>query len=336
MKALITGITGQDGSYLAELLLSKNIEVYGVVRKSSRPNYSRIKHLLDEQKIKILTGDVSRYNDMFDVINEVKPDLLFNMAAQTDVGFSFKNPLLTAEHTAMSALYVFEAVSKINKDIKIYQSSSSEIFGNVEPPQGFSSFRRPVSPYGASKLFAYNMVGIYRRKGLRITNGILFNHESPRRGVEFVTKKITSTLVRMILDDKVILELGDVDTHRDWGFAPEFVERIFTTTMFNMQNFILGTGQTHSVNEFLEKVIGYLNKKYEIKKSNIHVGVEKFKRLRDVDFLKANSDVTLKYGIDSIVAIMCDHDLRQNGLEPIGYGDKIMEKIPWTKNEVNE
>ena len=252
--ALITGITGQDGSYLAELLLSKGYTVYGLVRRSSTPNTSRIEHL--KEKIKIVTGDLSDLSSMVTVVAESNPDEFYNLAAQSFVAESWRTPYTTASVTALGVINCLEAIRKINPNIKFYQAGSSEQFGKVQTvPQNESTPWYPRSPYGCSKVFAHEIVRNYRESyGIHASVGILFNHESERRGIEFVTRKITHGTARIKLGLQKKITLGNMDAKRDWGHSKDYVEAMWLILQQPIPgDFVVGSGEAHSVREFVKE-----------------------------------------------------------------------------------
>ena len=261
--ALITGITGQDGSYLAELLLSKGYKVHGIIRRASTFNTSRIAHLYNgphdkNVRLSIHYGDLADAENIRKLIYSIKPDEIYNLAAQSHVKVSFEIPEYTANITGLGALRILEAIRDFQehtgKKIKFYQASSSEMFGSSPPPQNENTLLRPQSPYGVAKVFAYNVTCLYREAyGLFAVNGILFNHESERRGETFVTRKITRSVARIKagLDKK--LYLGNLDAKRDWGYAPEYMEVAWLMMQqAKPDDYVIGTGETHSVKEFVE------------------------------------------------------------------------------------
>ncbi len=262
-KALITGITGQDGSYLAEFLLKKGYEVHGIVRRSSSFNRQRIEHLTKKNKFfEGPEGVILHYGDLTDsssikkIISEIMPDEIYNLSAQSHVGISFDIPENTANVTALGTLRLLEAIKNICSKARFYQASSSEMFGKItETPQTERTPFHPRSPYGCSKVYAYHITVNYREAyGLHASNGILFNHESERRGENFVTKKITGTLARIKLGLVDNLFLGNLDAQRDWGYAGDYVE--FMWLMLQQDepdDYVIGTGEKHSVREFLEE-----------------------------------------------------------------------------------
>lgn len=252
--ALITGINGQDGSFLAELLLGKGYEVYGLIRRLSIPNLHNIQHLVDNDSITLLGGDLADQSSIISAIQETKPDELYNLAAQSFVGESWRQAEYTINITGLGALRIFEAVRQINKDIKIYQASSSEMYGNaIECPQSENTLMNPRSPYGVAKLMAHNMARVYRESyGMWVSCGILFNHESERRGIEFVSQKIADGVARILLGKEKVLRLGDINAKRDWGYAPDYVNAMWL--MLNKaespDNYVIATNQSHTVRDF--------------------------------------------------------------------------------------
>ena len=260
MKALITGINGQDGSYLAELLLSKGYEVHGIIRRASTNNLYRIKHILS--KITLHYGDLSDSLSLVKIIQEVNPDEIYNLAAQSDVRASFDVPEYSADVDAVGTLRLLEACRTcgIEKTVKFYQASTSELFGKVEQsPQSETTPFHPYSPYAIAKLYAYWIVKEYREAyGMFACNGILFNHESERRGEEFVTRKITLATARIAQGLQDHLELGNLDSLRDWGYAKDYVECIWLMLQQNKpDDFVIATGEQHSVREFVELAFKY-------------------------------------------------------------------------------
>lgn len=261
--ALITGITGQDGSYLTEILLKKGYFVHGVIRRASTFNTIRLNHLYQDphkkdRKLFLHYGDLADSGTIRKIIYKVKPDEVYNLAAQSHVKVSFEIPEYTMDITGNGALRILEAIrdfqTETSKKIKFYQASSSEMFGSSPPPQNEKTPFSPQSPYGAAKLFAYNMTNLYRDAyGIFAVNGILFNHESPRRGETFVTRKITRAIARIKsgLDKKLFL--GNLDAKRDWGYAPEYMEAAYLMMQQpKPDDYVIGTGETHTVREFVE------------------------------------------------------------------------------------
>jgi GDPmannose 4,6-dehydratase len=268
-KAFITGITGQDGSYLAELLLGKGYEVHGLIRRSSTFNTDRIDHLyrdVHEQDAKLFLhyGDLSVSGQLMDLLHSLGPDEIYHLGAQSHVRVSFDMPEYTGDVTGLGTLRILEAIRKTGIKTKFYQASSSEMFGAAAPPQNENTLFQPRSPYAAAKVYAYYIVRNYRDAyGIFATNGILFNHESPRRGETFVTRKITraATQIKLGLKDK--LYLGNLESKRDWGYAGDFVEAMWLMLQQDKpDDFVIATGETHSVREFAEKVFSKLDLDY--------------------------------------------------------------------------
>lgn len=253
--ALITGCSGQDGSYLADFLVEKGYDVHGFVRWSANNNTSRIQHLIDQKAITVHSGDVTDAGRIEAVVAAVRPDEVYHFAAQTHVGESFQQPEYTLDATGLGTIRMLEAIRKLNPTAKFYQASSSELFGNVPPPQNESSPFRPESPYGIAKLAAYHATRLYREAyGIFAVNGILFNHESPRRGPHFVTRKITMGVARIKAGETRELVLGNLEARRDWGYAPEYVEAAWRMMQYPApEDFVIATGETHSVREFAEE-----------------------------------------------------------------------------------
>ena len=261
--AIITGITGQDGSYLADFLIKKNYEVHGIVRRASTLNTTRISHLYENQhkknkKLFLHYGDLADAGTIRKIIYKVRPDEIYNFAAQSHVKVSFEIPEYTADITGIGALRILEAIRdfqvETGRKIKFYQASSSEMFGSSLPPQNEKTPLRPQSPYGAAKVFAYDMANLYREAyGIFAVNGILFNHESPRRGETFVTRKITKGIAKIKAGLDTKLYLGNLKARRDWGYAPEYVEAAWIMMQQpKPDNYVIGTGEAHSVKEFVE------------------------------------------------------------------------------------
>ncbi len=258
-RALITGITGQDGSYLAELLLEKNYQVYGLQRHSSYPNTHRIDHLINNPKFpnfQTAYGDLSDSSNLSAIIEKCEPDEIYNLGALSHVGVSFSMPEYTVNITGLGALRILEAIRQLKAPVKFYQAGSSEMLGKVEKhlPQNEKTPFNPQSPYALAKVFAFNTTRIYRNSyGIFAANGILFNHESPRRGISFVTRKITLGLSRIKLGTQDTLMLGNLNAQRDWGFAKDYVEGIWKILQYKTpDDFVLATGKTHSVREFAQ------------------------------------------------------------------------------------
>ncbi len=315
-KALITGITGQDGSYLAEFLLEKGYEVFGLVRRNSIGNFSRIEHIRD--KITLLDGDISDVSSIISVIKKVQPDEIYNLAAQSFVGTSFVEPILTSEVTGIGALNIYESVRLIKPDTKIYQASSSEMFGKVrEIPQSEKTPFYPRSPYGVAKVFAHHAAVNYRESyDMFIASGILFNHESPRRGEEFVTRKISMGVAKIHLGLADSIVLGNLDAKRDWGFAGDYVDAMWRMLQQEKaDDFVIGTGETHSVREFLDEAFAVVG----ISDWSKYVVTDpKFLRPAEVDLLVADprkAEEVLKWkpkvSFKELVKLMVDHDINK-------------------------
>lgn len=252
-KALITGITGQDGSYLAEFLLEKGYTVFGLTRRTSTVNFERIKHI--EEKIELIQGDILDQGSINDALMQTEPDEVYNLAAQSFVKTSWNQPVLTGEVTAIGVTRMLEAVRAVNPKIKFYQASSSEMFGKVtETPQKETTRFYPRSPYGVAKAYGHYMTVNYRESyDIFACSGILFNHESPRRGLEFVTRKISHAAARISLGKQDKLELGNLDSKRDWGFAGDYVEAMWLMLQQDKpDDFVIATGESHSVEEFVK------------------------------------------------------------------------------------
>src|SRR2546423_2324723 len=252
-KALITGVTGQDGSYLAELLLDKGYEVVGVVRRTSHPSYQRIEHLLD--RIEVVAADLLDQHSLTVVLQNSRPDEVYNLAAQSYVPTSWTQPVLTGEFTALGVTRILEAIRLVHPAAKFYQASSSEMFGRVtETPQRETTSFYPRSPYGVAKVYGHWITVNYRESyGMFCCSGILFNHESPRRGREFVTRKVTDSAARIKLGLAKELRLGNLEARRDWGFAGDYVRAMWLMLQQDQpDDYVIGTGQTHRVEDFVQ------------------------------------------------------------------------------------
>jgi len=255
-RALITGITGQDGAYLAKFLLEKGYKVFGIYRRLSTPNFWRLQYLDVFDKIELIPGELTDATSIVEAIKSSEPDEIYNLAAQSFVGASFEQPIGTGEITGLGVTRVLDALRQVNPGIKFYQASTSELYGNNCPsPQNESTPFNPSSPYAAAKLYGYSITDIYRKGyGIFACNGILFNHESPLRGLEFVTRKITNTAAKIALGIEKELKLGNMDSKRDWGYAPEYVEAMWLMLQQDEpDDFVVATNETHSVKEFVEK-----------------------------------------------------------------------------------
>ena len=280
--ALITGITGQDGSYLAELLLSKGYRVIGVARRSSTVTYERIEHLLDD--ITVVQGDLHDQGSLLALLEEYDPTEVYNLAAQSFVPTSWNQPALTGEITALGVTRMLEAIRFVNPKIRFYQASSSEMFGKVvEVPQCETTAFYPRSPYGVAKVYGHWITVNYRESfNMFASSGILFNHESPRRGLEFVTRKISDGVARIKLGRAKELRLGNLEAQRDWGFAGDYVEAMWRMLQQDKSDtYVVGMGETHSVREFCETAFGYVDLDY----NDYVVQDERFYRPAAVDLL---------------------------------------------------
>jgi len=315
MRALITGITGQDGSYLAEFLLEKGYSVIGMLRRSSTESGERIAHLQD--KITLVQGDLLDQLSLINIIEDHKPDEVYNLAAQSFVPTSWGQPVLTAEFDAMGVTRVLEAIRFINKKIKFYQASSSEMFGKVhETPQKETTPFYPRSPYGVAKVYGHWITVNYRESyGIHASSGILFNHESPRRGLEFVTRKISDGAARIKLGLQEKLALGNLDARRDWGFAGDYVKAMWLMLQQNEpDNFVISTGQTHAVEEFVKLAFGRLNLDYK----KYVVTDQRFVRPAEVDILQGDNSYAKKMlgwapevTFEGLVHMMVDADMER-------------------------
>ncbi len=313
--ALITGITGQDGSYLSEFLLQKGYRVVGMVRRASTHNYERIQHLLD--RITIVQGDLHDQGSLLSLLEEYKPDEVYNLAAQSFVPTSWSQPALTGEVTALGVTRILEAIRYVNPKIRFYQASSSEMFGKaVEVPQRETTPFYPRSPYGVAKVYGHWITVNYRESfGLFAVSGILFNHESPRRGLEFVTRKISDGVARIKLGLANELRLGNLEARRDWGFAGDYVRAMWLMLQQETpEDFVVGMGETHSVREFCELAFGYVGLDYR----DYVVQDERFFRPAEVDLLIADaSKARAKLGWEpsvsfpELVQMMVDADLER-------------------------
>lgn len=254
-KAFITGITGQDGSYLAESLLEKGYKVYGLTRRTSTQNFARIESIIHNENLELVSGDLVDQHSITNALNDIKPDEIYNLAAQSFVKASWSQPVLTGEFTGIGVTRVLEAMRLACPEAKFYQASSSEMFGKVqEVPQNEDTQFYPRSPYGVAKVYGHWITVNYRESfDMFAVSGILFNHESPRRGLEFVTRKIANGVARVKLGKQSHIELGNLDAKRDWGYAKDYVEAMWLMLQQdNPEDFVIATGETHSVQEFLE------------------------------------------------------------------------------------
>ncbi|MGQ0636925.1 MAG: GDP-mannose 4,6-dehydratase [Planctomycetaceae bacterium] len=316
-NALITGITGQDGSYLAELLLAKGYGVHGIVRRSSDRPLSRIRHLLDQ--IELHEADITDLSSLMTVLERVGPHEVYNLAAQSFVGVSWQQPVLTTQVTGLGVTCLLEALRRVVPQARFYQASSSEMFGKVrETPQSESTPFHPRSPYGVAKLYGHHITVNYRESfGLFACSGILFNHESPRRGLEFVTRKITHAAARIACGEQSELRLGNLDAQRDWGFAGDYVEAMWLMLQQEEpEDFVVGTGECHTVREFVEIAFGRVGLDWRE-----HVVIDpEFFRPAEVDLLLAQPARAQhrlgwepRVGFAGLVEMMVDADVAACG-----------------------
>ncbi len=318
-KALITGITGQDGFYLTKFLLEKNYEVHGTIRRSSSINTSRIDGLISkyqkEGQLNLHYSDLIDSSSISSLVSEIMPNEIYNLGAQSHVAVSFKNPMLSTQVGNIGTLSLLEAIKSVDNTIKFYQASSSEMYGGgVKEKLNENSAFDPKSPYAASKMFSHNITKVYRESyNLFASNGILFNHESPHRGETFVTRKITRAATRISLGLQSKLTLGNLDASRDWGYAGDYVEAMWLMLQHkNPDDWVIATGKTYTVREFLEKVFSKLGMKYE----DYVVSSEKYFRPNEVDYLLGDSTKAKKelgwkpkFSLDDLIDAMVESDL---------------------------
>ena len=334
-KALITGITGQDGSYMAELLLDKGYEVHGIIRRASTFNSGRIDHLYrdpHESGVELFLhyGDLGGADQMTNLLYDVKFDEVYHLGAQSHVRVSFDMPGYTGDVTGLGTTRILEAIRRSGSKARFYQASSSEMFGNTDPPQSEITPFHPRSPYGAAKLYAYWMAVTYREGyNMFACNGILFNHESPRRGETFVTRKITRAVARIRTGQQDKLYLGNLKAQRDWGYAPEYVEAMWLMLQQDKpDDYVTGTGEAHSVQEFMEAAFTYAGLEW---RKYVEIDQQYF-RPNEVDLLRADAAKIRerlgwepKVSFGDLIAIMVDADLEAIGAPPIGRGRPILE-----------
>jgi GDPmannose 4,6-dehydratase len=369
--ALITGITGQDGSYLAEFLLSKGYEVHGIIRRSSTFNTQRIDHIYIDPhepntKLFLHYGDLSDTGVLTEIIWKIKPDEIYHLGAQSHVKVSFEMPEYTGEVTGIGTIRLLDAIKRSGIKAKFYQASSSEMFGAAKPPQNENTPFYPRSPYAAAKVYAYWVTVNYREAyNLFACNGILFNHESPRRGEIFVTRKITRALANIIAGKQKILYLGNLYAKRDWGYAPEYVKMMWLMLQQDEpDDYVVGTGESYTVKEFITYAFSYAGIELEwrgvgveekgivksvesnltdhLKPGDIIVEIDpRYFRPTEVEFLQADiTKAKQKLGwepvvkFEHLVKIMVDYDLLQNGMEPKGEGIRISKELGfgWTNH----
>ena len=320
-KALITGITGQDGSYLSELLLSKGYEVHGTVRRSSTINTKRIDHLINEhsdtEKFNLHYSDLLDSSSISNLIKTLEPDEVYNLGAQSHVAVSFENPIYTSEVGVLGSLALLESIKNSDKKIKFYQASSSEMYGGVGKDSLSENSRFiPKSPYAVSKVFANDITRVYRESyDLFAVNGILFNHESPRRGATFVTRKITKAIGRIVNDLQSKLTLGNLDASRDWGFAGDYVEAMWMMLQHDYpDDWVVATGETYTVKEFCHEAFNYVNLNWE----DYVVTSKKYYRPNEVEHLlgdpsKIKKEIGWKpqHSFEELVHMMVDFDIQE-------------------------
>ncbi len=316
-RALLTGVTGQDGPYLTRLLLSKGYKVFGTFRRVSTPNFWRLQALGVLDKITLIPADMCDMSALLEAIKISEPDEIYNLAAQSYVGASFDQPLYTADVDGMGSVRILEIIRHLNKDIKFYQASTSELYGdNATGSQNEKTPFMPSSPYAVSKLYSYHITKVYREAyGLFATNGILFNHESPLRGLEFVTRKITNAVAKIKLGLQKNLSLGNIYSKRDWGYAPEYVEAMWRIVQHKEpDDFVIATNETHSVKEFVETAFKLAGMNWEE-----YVKIDAMlKRPKDVNYLRGDytkvSEVLgwrPKIKFKELVSIMVKADLER-------------------------
>ena len=372
-RAMITGITGQDGSYLAELLLSKGYEVHGLIRRASTFNTGRIDHIYTDPHIPgtvlfLHYGDLSDSGQLANLVYNIRPDEIYHLGAQSHVRVSFDMPEYTGDIAGIGTTRLLEAIRRSGITTRFYQASSSEMFGNAPAPQGETTPFQPRSPYAAAKVYAYWMVVNYR-EGYKLfaCNGILFNHESPRRGETFVTRKITRAIANIVSGKQKKLFLGNLNAKRDWGFAPEYVEAMWLMLQQDHpEDFVIGTGESYSVRQFLQEASSYAGIEIEWKGKGIeekgvikslssaldgHLRVgdviiekdPKYMRPTEVEFLLADARKAReklgwspKITFNELVRIMVDSDMEHLGVTPPGEGEKILNQkgIYWTRNRI--
>ena len=328
-KALITGITGQDGSYLAEFLLKKGYEVHGLVRRSSSFNRGRIEHLYKKPdkdiaglgrngKLHLHYGDMADFVSLTNILSKVKPEEVYNLAAQSQVQISFETPYYTAQATGVGVLNLLEAIRILGLKCRVYQASTSELFSGDknEAPQNEKTPFKPKSPYGVAKLYAYEIARVYRESyGMFISNGILFNHESERRGENFVTRKITKGISAILKGERDCIYLGNLAASRDWGYAPEYMEAAWLMLQQKKpDDFVIATGETHTVREFAQKAcrLAGLDFKKAIKTDNAYLRPNEVNYLcGDASKAKKVLGWSPKVKFDQLVKIMVDYDTKK-------------------------
>jgi len=373
-KALITGITGQDGSYLAEFLLSKDYQVHGIIRRASTFNTQRIDHIYVDPhdygaRFFLHYGDLSDSSNLSEIIWKIQPDEIYNLAAQSHVKVSFDMPEYTSNVTGLGTTRILDAIRRCDVNAKFYQASSSEMFGAQAPPQNEQTPFYPRSPYAVSKAYSYWMTVNYRQAyNLFACNGILFNHESPRRGETFVTRKITKAIANILSCEQNKIYLGNLDAKRDWGFAPEYVEMMWLMLQQDRaDDYVVGTGQSYSVRQFLNTAFEYLGIKlewqnkgieekgviesfdkqwdYAFKSGDVIVQIDpKYFRPTEVVWLQADITKARKQlnweprvSFEELVKIMVDYDMASKGLSPVGEGINVckIKNFEYAKHNVS-
>jgi GDPmannose 4,6-dehydratase len=334
-KVFITGITGQDGSYLTEFLLSKGYEVHGIIRRASTFNTARINHIYVDPhdpnaRLFLHYGDLSDSEQISNIVYNINPDEIYNLGAQSHVKVSFDVPEYTGNVTALGTARILEVLRKSGNSVKFYQASSSEMFGGASPPQNEKTPFSPKSPYAVAKVYAYWMSVNYR-EGYKIfaSNGILFNHESPRRGETFVTRKITSAVANIVAGKQKTLYLGNLNAKRDWGYAPEYVEAMWEILQLDKpDDFVVGTGESHSVEEFAKRAFAYVDLDFE---KYVKIDPRYFRPTETEELVADASKARKKIGwnpkikFNDLVKIMVDADMRRIGLESPQEGDAILK-----------
>ena len=314
-RALITGVTGQDGSYLAEFLLEKGYRVFGLVRRSSSPNYERIEHIRD--KLELIQGDLLDQNSLIEAIQYAKPDEVYNLGAQSFVPTSWNQPVLTGEFTALGVTRILEAIRVVNPKIKLYQASSSEMFGAVqEVPQNEKTPFYPKSPYGVAKVYGHYITVNYRESyGLFACSGILFNHESPRRGLEFVTRKVSHGAAKIKLGLQRELRMGNLDSQRDWGYAKEYVEAMWLMLQRDEPgDFVVATGKAHTVRKLLQIAFSCVGLHWEdhiVIDENLIRPAEVNRLLGDASKARAKLGWSPKVSFEELIMMMVEADLKK-------------------------
>jgi GDPmannose 4,6-dehydratase len=336
-KALITGITGQDGSYLAEFLLSKGYEVHGLIRRASTFNTYRIDHIYvdpheKDAKLFLHYGDLSDSEQISNILHQIEPDEVYHLGAQSHVKVSFEMPEYTGNVVALGTTRILEAIRRNGNKTRFYQASSSEMFGRTASPQNEQTSFSPTSPYAVAKVYAYWMTRNYR-EGYKIfaSNGILFNHESPRRGEIFVTRKTTMAIANILANKQKFLFLGNLEPKRDWGYAPEYVEIMWQILQQSEPgDFVVGTGEQHSVREFVEEAFNYVGLDWE---ECVRVDQRYFRPtetenlIADPSKISQTLDWKPKVRFKDLIKIMVDADMRRVGLQPIGEGDRFLREF---------